>query len=87
MPYIKQEQRKEIQPLAEKLAGLCDTPGKFNFAVSTMLLKLLSFDMSYDVLNGFIGVLECIKLELYRRVVSPYEDQKIGINGDIEVER
>ena len=87
MPYIKQEQRRDIQSLAEKLAGLCDTPGKLNFAVSVILLKMLSFDMSYDILNGFIGVLECIKLEFYRRIVSPYEDQKMEINGDIEVER
>ena len=30
-----------------------------------------------------IGVLECAKLELYRRVAAPYEDDKIDENGDV----
>jgi hypothetical protein len=34
-----------------------------------------------------IGALECAKLELYRRLASPYEDLKIADNGDIYQER
>lgn len=30
-----------------------------------------------------LGVLECVKLELYRRVAAPYEDRKIEENGDV----
>jgi hypothetical protein len=30
-----------------------------------------------------IGVLECAKLELYRRVAAPYEDAKCEDNGDV----
>ena len=33
--------------------------------------------------NQLIGVLECAKLELYRRLVTPYEDIKITDNGDV----
>lgn len=33
-----------------------------------------------------VGALESAKLELYRRKVSPYEDQKIEANGDVWVE-
>lgn len=29
------------------------------------------------------SVLECAKLELYRRVVAPYEQQKLELNGDV----
>jgi len=29
------------------------------------------------------GVLECAKLELYRRIAAPYEDTKIEENGDV----
>ena len=36
-----------------------------------------------DELNAAIGVLECAKLELYRRVVAMYEDGKIKENGDV----
>jgi len=38
---------------------------------------------SYAELNEVIGVLECAKQELYRRVVAPYEDGKAKINGDV----
>ena len=34
-------------------------------------------------LNAIIGALECAKLELYRRVAAPYEDDKIIENGDV----
>jgi hypothetical protein len=33
--------------------------------------------------NEAIGVLECAKLELYRRVAAPYEDEKIAESGDV----
>ena len=39
--------------------------------------------ISYRNINELIGVLECAKLELYRRVASPYEDEKIQSNGDV----
>ena len=37
----------------------------------------------YAHLNEAIGVLECAKLELYRRVAAPYEDEKIAESGDV----
>jgi len=30
-----------------------------------------------------VGVLECAKMELYRRVAAPYEDKKKEENGDV----
>jgi len=39
--------------------------------------------LKYSNLNELIGVLECAKLELYRRVAAPYEDEKALINGDV----
>jgi hypothetical protein len=38
---------------------------------------------SYAVFNEVIGVLECMKLELYRRILAPYEDEKCKENGDV----
>jgi len=35
------------------------------------------------LINAIIGALECAKLELYRRVAAPYEDDKIAENGDV----
>lgn len=33
--------------------------------------------------NNFVGELECCVLEIYRRLISPYEDEKISENGDV----
>jgi len=30
-----------------------------------------------------MGALECAKQELYRRLIAPYEDQKLAGSGDI----
>lgn len=38
---------------------------------------------SFDNYAKVLGVLEAVKLELYRRVVAPYEDRKISENGDV----
>ena len=32
-----------------------------------------------------MGALECCKLELYRRLVGPYEDEVLEANGDAYV--
>ena len=34
-------------------------------------------------INELVGVLECAKIELYRRIAAPYEDDKSRINGDV----
>jgi len=34
-------------------------------------------------INEVIGVLECAKLELYRRVAAPYEERKRIENGEV----
>ena len=80
MPYIEQKRRKELtDSLAEPA-----TPGELNYAICMMALKYLDkTKKSYQHYNDVIGVLECAKLEIYRRLVSPYEDRKIAENGDV----
>ena len=50
-----------------------------------MLGSILNDDerISYSRINELIGVLECAKIELYRRIAAPYEDDKSRINGDV----
>jgi hypothetical protein len=48
----------------------------------TKILKEI-YPLRYFHLNKAIGVLECIKLEFYRRVAAPYEDLKIKEAGDV----
>ena len=39
--------------------------------------------LDYAALAEAVGVIETAKLELYRRVAAPYEDDKIVENGDV----
>jgi len=38
----------------------------------------------YIKYNNFIGEIDCCVLEIYRRLIAKYEDEKIVENGDIE---
>lgn len=91
MPYITQEKRNLLNPhitaLLTELRGLdSDDPtnthaGNLNYIFSTLLAS--AYGHRYSEINEAIGVLECTKLEFYRRVASPYEDKQIEKNGDV----
>ncbi len=90
MPYISQEKRELLQhSLASLAAGIIvadqkDQAGVLNYCISALLNEVLKTNgISYRNVNELIGMLECAKLELYRRVASPYEDEKIQSNGDV----
>lgn len=56
--------------------------GEANYAITRLLIE--SFEpASYSEYNALIGVLECAKLEFYRRATAPYEDVKRRENGDV----
>tara|TARA_Y100000817_G_scaffold111280_1_gene87125 strand:+ start:1333 stop:1617 length:285 start_codon:yes stop_codon:yes gene_type:complete len=90
MPYIAQEKRLMLNhALATLAAGVIveeqkNQAGVLNYCISALLNEVLKTNgISYRNINELIGVLECAKLELYRRVASPYEDEKIQSNGDV----
>ena len=77
MPYIDEYNREA--------ALLCPKgPGELNYKITRAIADyLLDEGLTYGTLNTVIGVLECAKLELYRRIASPYEDKKMVKNGDL----
>ena len=80
MPYIPQKDRARI------LAGATPrTAGELNYAITIMLCRYIvsKENISYQVYNEVLGVLEAVKLELYRRCISPYEDLKCKSNGEV----
>lgn len=89
MPYIERDKRKQLLPEIDALAKAIESlgevhPGNVNFAISKLLHYLYMYDgVSYANINEAIGVLECVKQELYRRLAAPYEDQKKEENGDV----
>lgn len=80
MPYIKQSDRVEISSGTR----LANTPGELNFRLTSIATSYLTArGQSYSTFNEVIGALECAKLEMYRRMVAPYEDRKMIENGDV----
>jgi hypothetical protein len=84
MPYIDPAARRRLEE-----GGLPEHAGELNYALTRLVDGYLSraAEMSgrlrYAHLNEAVGVLECAKLELYRRVAAPYEDRKIAESGDV----
>ena len=93
MPYIKQSQRDNLDPAIEELSHrirlTCaqdgvESDGLLNYTVTSLVLQvLLDLGVSYALLEKSIGVLECAKLELYRKAAAPYEDKKALDNGEV----
>jgi hypothetical protein len=95
MPYIKPEQRKQIDEAVDQLQeALVKTQlddetatdeGMLNYAITRILMTVYgtSENTKYSNINNAIGLLECCKLELFRQVASPYEDQKMFENGEV----
>ena len=87
MPYIKPENRKKYDKVLKELISILKTlppeevDGELNYIVTKMLKEI--YPLRYFHINKAIGVLECAKLEFYRRVAAPYEDIKMKESGDV----
>lgn len=92
MPYIKEEFRKELRPLIDALGEKVNEihkkypeqtrDGLMNFSLSE-LIAMVYPNARYTDMNEVVGMLECCKLEYYRKKASPYEDKKEEENGSI----
>ena len=79
MPYIKYERREKIAMLDNP-----KTVGELNYLITNECAEWIKRNgLSYSTINEVVGVLECAKLEFYRRIATPYEDKKMNENGDV----
>ena len=95
MPYIVQEKRNELDPAIDQLHSILvklatddetnNFEGNMNYII-TRLIKLC-YDTSYADINDIVGMLECVKLEYYRKTAAIYEDQKEYENGPVDATR
>lgn len=82
IPYIKRENRPEIDRILSCFETL--NVGEMNYLITKLCRKFIDENgENYMAYNALVGVLECAKLELYRRKISNYEDVKIIENGDV----
>ena len=82
MPYIKQDRRDH----------LCAWPGykpenagELNYILTHIIKFYWESTGNYQGINDIVGALEGAKAEFQRRIVIPYEDEKILENGDVYV--
>ena len=92
MPYIHPITRialdryteELINCLSERMESGVLIAGQLNYVISRIISRLvIKFGVKYSTLNEMIGVLECAKLEIYRRLAVPHENQAKERNGDV----
>ncbi len=94
MPYIKLEDREFIDSKIKDLVHDIsysnwrdgEEVGCLNYVITKLLLGVYQLkydDPRYKHINSIIGILECCKQEMYRRVATPYEDLAKRTNSDV----
>lgn len=87
MPYILPDDREKLKAATDAIASVIDettSAGDLNYMISLMARAYIDAKgLRYEHLNAVVGALDSCKAEFQRRVVAPYEDKKIGENGDV----
>lgn len=87
MPYINKKDRPCIDGLVLALNHEITSPKELNYTITRLILARLhepgSPGLAYTKLALVLGTLEAVKMELYRRVIAPYEETKRWENGDV----
>ena len=82
MPYIPQCKRKTYDEIIEQLHFYIDLPGELNYVLYSLACRMKP---SYTNYRNFLGELSECSAEIRRRLLAPYEDERIKNNGDIYV--
>lgn len=84
MPYIKQEKREVLARVVNVLNGIFYHEMGFTGNLNYVLYRIAKEHChKYADFAAFIGELEAAKLEIYRKLVAPYEEKKEEENGSI----
>ena len=94
MPYIKRELREKVEPefkiFKEKINKIIKTDptiraGLMNYLFTSMLDNCYGplENARYNDYNEIMGMLECCKMEFYRKAIIPYENWKERENGKV----
>jgi hypothetical protein len=99
MPYIEQKDRKEIDPLIDKLAIKISEISKekdydasfagiLNYALLRLALKVVKLrfgKIRYWIIAILCGIFKNVADEIYRRIGTPYEDMQKLKNKDVDI--
>jgi hypothetical protein len=94
MPYINPTDRSDYNYRMEEIVRqlkFCEPdiekrPGPTNYIITRIVARALKPESgwSYNSLSRAIAVLRDAATEMERRLMAPYEDAKIGENGDVQ---
>lgn len=91
MPYLNQNQKENIDnkggyDVYDKFGSLDikDLVGALNY-LNFRIVKIWigRNGKKYFVFAAIVGTLVCCIFEIYRKLIAPYEEEKIKENGDI----
>ena len=86
MPYIKKERRIEFDNCLSTLGVKIQNKGELNYCISMLCKWYVSrHGMNYQNISDAGAALGDAHDEWKRRVMWPYEDEKIEENGDLEL--
>lgn len=89
MPYLTEDARAQLD---EHINGLLkvlletdvSVPGGLNYAICRVADGVIAAKgEGYAIYNTLLGATEAAKLEIYRRMIAPYEDVKCKANGEV----
>ena len=80
MPYVRSSDRPLIH-----ITPSPNLVGPLTYVLTDICARYLAaFPLSYSRWGDVVTALESTKLELYRRLIAPYEDSKRYEHGDVE---
>ena len=83
MPYIKQDRRTELANIIEEMIFEdVKADGDLNYILYAFCKRHIK--PSYNNYKNFCGELRQCATEIERRLLGPYENEKIIENGDVE---
>lgn len=86
MPYIDRKDRKKFQKSINELVKLAKNNGELKYIISEFIGGWIAENnlYSYSGISNTISALHEAELELYRRILAPYEMGKIDKSEDLD---
>jgi len=83
MPYVDKADRPRLDDIVEQMYLMdVEASGDLNYILFAFCKRHVK--PSYNNYKNFCGELRQCATEIERRLLGPYEDQKILENGDVE---
>lgn len=82
MPYISGEDREALEPHAARDAM---TMGELTYQITCLMDGYTAGNLDFQAGGEAMMAAEAAKLDFWRRIMTPYEDMKMAVNGDVYV--